>query len=122
MGLRAVVKAGGAISSAVPSKQQHYYRRDDDNDNKNNNNNNNNDDDLDALDYWEKTLLPELTSLRTKCPNTFDESALLNDPEFKTTKRAELQRRFLHLREIMKCVGCDRCKLWGTLQTIGIGT
>lgn len=22
----------------------------------------------------------------------------------------------------MQCVGCDRCKLWGTLQTLGIGT
>jgi len=22
----------------------------------------------------------------------------------------------------MQCVGCDRCKLWGTLQTLGVGT
>merc|ERR1712125_185589 len=52
----------------------------------------------------------------------FDESALLNDPDFRQSKRTELQRRFRHLTDIMQCVGCDRCKLWGTLQTLGVGT
>ena len=38
------------------------------------------------------------------------------------SRRLELKRRFRHLLQIMQCVGCDRCKLWGTLQTLGVGT
>jgi len=33
-----------------------------------------------------------------------------------------LQARFEHLGRIMRCVGCDRCKLWGTLQARGFAT
>ena len=33
---------------------------------------------------------------------------------------ARTQARFEHLGRIMRCVGCDRCKLWGTLQARGL--
>jgi ERO1-like protein alpha len=131
--LRAVVKAGVAISAAVPEQLDDIHLTsthpgDDDDD----------DDDDDSLlltTYWSESLLPELMALPQKCPNTFNESSLLSDildndgggsvdnhDESTKARKSELQRRFQHLTSIMQCVGCDRCKLWGTLQTLGIGT
>ena len=122
--LRAVVKAGGAISAAVPEQlddiQQQISRYPDE------------DDSLLLTTYWSESLLPEIMTLPQKCPNTFNESSLLSDilvdadgvdhDESTKARKSELQRRFQHLTSIMQCVGCDRCKLWGTLQTLGIGT
>jgi hypothetical protein len=30
--------------------------------------------------------------------------------------------RFRNISRIMDCVGCEKCRLWGKLQTLGIGT
>jgi len=98
--LRAVVKAGPAVTAAVPQDDPFF---------------------AESLSEWTDSLLPELIDMAHSCPNTFDESDLLVDPGL-GSKKVELQRRFQHLQEIMQCVGCDRCKLWGTLQTLGIGT
>jgi len=99
--LRAVVKAGDAVTAAVP-KEDPYFAH--------------------SLSNWAGSLLPELTKMAQDCPHTFDESTLLAQPDFREKKRMELQRRFQNLQKIIQCVGCDRCKLWGTLQTLGIGT
>jgi len=96
--LRAVIKAENAISAAVPASDPFLQK---------------------SLDYWQNKLLPELLALPQRAPTSFDESALLNLDE---AQRTELQRRFEELQSIMQCVGCDRCKLWGTLQTLGVGT
>ena len=100
--LRAVVKAEHAIAAAVPTEDPFLEI---------------------SLSYWRESLLPELLALPEKAPATFDESTLLKDLDLSLPqKRAELQRRFRQLQSIMRCVGCDRCKLWGTLQTLGVGT
>lgn len=98
--LRAVVKAGPAVTAAVPRNDPFF---------------------ADSLSNWTDSLLPELTKMAEECPKTFDESYLLMEPGIRW-KKVELQRRFRHLQEIMQCVGCERCKLWGTLQTLGVGT
>jgi len=108
--LRAVVKAEFAIAAAVPASDPVLE---------------------DSLSYWQESLLPELLALPEKAPLSFDESVLLNtnnsnldsysNDDLKR-KRTELQRRFRELQSIVQCVGCDRCKLWGTLQTLGVGT
>ena len=102
--LRAVVKAESAIVAAVPASDPLLQE---------------------SLNYWKESLLPELLALPEKAPETFDESELLNlegNNDSLQRKRTELQRRFRELQSIMQCVGCDRCKLWGTLQTLGVGT
>jgi len=108
--LRAVVKAEFAIVAAVPDFDPVM---------------------VESLNHWQESLLPELLALSEKAPATFDESALLDlDDEDENSnsllqrkqKLTELQRRFQELQSIMQCVGCDRCKLWGTLQTLGVGT
>jgi ERO1-like protein beta len=34
----------------------------------------------------------------------------------------EFRNRFRNISRIMDCVGCDKCRLWGKLQTSGYGT
>lgn len=102
--LRAVIKAEVAIAAAVPAEDPVLEE---------------------SLNNWREDLLPELLALPQKAPATFDESSLVFGAEFRDSsraKRSELQRRFRQLQSIVQCVGCDRCKLWGTLQTLGVGT
>jgi len=99
--LRAIQKAGPAVSAAVPTEDPLFS---------------------DSLSEWMQSLLPQLSSMVQTCPLTFNETSRFLDDEDTASRRIELQRRFRHLLKIMECVGCDRCRLWGTLQTLGIGT
>ena len=36
--------------------------------------------------------------------------------------KEEFRQHFMNISRIMDCVGCDKCKLWGKLQTQGLGT
>lgn len=36
--------------------------------------------------------------------------------------KEEFRRHFVNISSIMDCVGCDKCRLWGKLQTHGMGT
>eukprot|EP00567_Pseudictyota_dubia_P004694 CAMPEP_0197443484 /NCGR_PEP_ID=MMETSP1175-20131217/9214_1 /TAXON_ID=1003142 /ORGANISM="Triceratium dubium, Strain CCMP147" /LENGTH=501 /DNA_ID=CAMNT_0042974119 /DNA_START=163 /DNA_END=1668 /DNA_ORIENTATION=+ len=99
--LRAVQKVGASITAAVPVEDDFFS---------------------DSVSEWTESLLPQINMLAQNCPLAFDEKNILEEGEGFNSKRQELQRRFRHLQQIMRCVGCDRCKLWGTLQTLGIGT
>lgn len=37
-------------------------------------------------------------------------------------KKEEFQLKFRNITKIMDCVGCDKCKLWGKVQTQALGT
>ena len=66
----------------------------------------------------------------------FDESALFRVPttpgmsplekalarESVEELRAEFLTRFRNISRIMDCVTCERCRLWGKLQVLGLGT
>jgi len=102
--LRAVQMAGPAVAAAVPSEDPFF---------------------ADSLAEWTNHLEPEIAKMVQSCPLTFDESSLFEidtDQGDIKSKRLELKRRITHLLQIMQCVGCDRCKLWGTLQALGVGT
>lgn len=36
--------------------------------------------------------------------------------------REEFFSKFHNISRIMDCVGCEKCKLWGKVQTLGLGT
>lgn len=36
--------------------------------------------------------------------------------------KQELQSHFQNITSIMDCVGCEKCKLWGKLQFLGVAT
>uniref|UniRef100_A0A7R9U445 Uncharacterized protein n=1 Tax=Pinguiococcus pyrenoidosus TaxID=172671 RepID=A0A7R9U445_9STRA len=36
--------------------------------------------------------------------------------------KVQLQQKFQNISRIMDCVGCEKCRLWGKLQVLGVGT
>ncbi|KAI1319058.1 hypothetical protein EDD11_004947 [Mortierella claussenii] len=75
----------------------------------------------------------ELVSLVKKCPPTFNEKLLFQDQESSWSdggRQAGQSRRlknqfrdhFRNVTRIMDCVGCEKCRLWGKVQTTGLGT
>ncbi|CAK9436804.1 uncharacterized protein LODBEIA_P13260 [Lodderomyces beijingensis] len=54
--------------------------------------------------------------------NTLFNSSTLFDPAKDPNLKSEFRARFRNISAIMDCVGCDRCRMWGKIQTIGYGT
>ncbi|KAI9727982.1 MAG: endoplasmic oxidoreductin-1 [Chrysothrix sp. TS-e1954] len=50
-------------------------------------------------------------------PSIYDESLMFQDP----TLKGDFRARFRNVSRTMDCVGCDKCRLWGKLQTAGYG-
>jgi hypothetical protein len=81
-----------------------------------------------------KTLVKSLLKnerLVRMCTKAFDEGMLWNEEESGREKRdisrglvlqEEMQLHFQNITQIMNCVGCEKCKLWGKLQIVGLGT
>merc|ERR1711871_1894918 len=70
-----------------------------------------------------------------KCRNAFDESILFqNSPAVQDHTyfpgeitpvyelKQEFKLRFRNISRIMDCVTCEKCKVWGKLQILGLGT
>ncbi|TCD64625.1 hypothetical protein EIP91_003859 [Steccherinum ochraceum] len=51
----------------------------------------------------------------------FDETVLFRGENANILKE-EFKAHFRNVSRIMDCVGCDKCRLWGKIQTSGIGT
>ncbi|KAH8107879.1 endoplasmic oxidoreductin [Cristinia sonorae] len=51
----------------------------------------------------------------------FDETVLFRG-ENATVLKDEFKAHFRNVSRIMDCVGCDKCRLWGKVQTSGLGT
>ncbi|GBG66329.1 hypothetical protein CBR_g58818 [Chara braunii] len=69
-------------------------------------------------------LLKELVDnrdLKAACPEPFDEAQLWRGKEGPQLKQ-ELQKHFRNISRVMDCVGCEKCRLWGKLQMLGLGT
>ena len=74
----------------------------------------------DGTDDWEMTrdLVRNVIKTLSSCPTTFDETELFHGADFKL----EFRDRFRNITEIMDCVSCQKCRLWGKVQTMGLGT
>ncbi|KAK5087095.1 endoplasmic oxidoreductin-1 [Lithohypha guttulata] len=73
-----------------------------------------------AQDFETKQKVARLTSELASIPSTFDESIMFQDPSMIDLKD-DFKQRFRNVSRIMDCVGCDKCRLWGKLQTAGYG-
>ena len=55
-------------------------------------------------------------------PPIFDETTMFHDPVAGAELKEDFRHRFRNVSRLMDCVGCDKCRLWGKLQTVGYGT
>lgn len=54
-------------------------------------------------------------------PTIFDETLMFQDPASGVGLKEDFRQRFRNVSRLMDCVGCDKCRLWGKLQTAGYG-
>ena len=62
-----------------------------------------------------------VTNKAASVPQIFDESLMFKNGEGPSLKE-DFRNRFRNVSRLMDCVGCDKCRLWGKLQTAGYGT
>jgi ERO1-like protein beta len=72
-------------------------------------------------DRQTKALVLQLSRAIGNGGEVFDESAMFKSPDAAGLKE-DFRNRFRNVSRIMDCVGCDKCRLWGKLQTNGYGT
>ena len=73
-------------------------------------------------DFDTKTKVLQLANQAASGPAIFDESLMFQDPAVAGDLKEDFRNRFRNVSRLMDCVGCDKCRLWGKLQTVGYGT
>jgi ERO1-like protein beta len=72
-------------------------------------------------DRQTKNKALELSNTIKASGEIFDETAMFQSPDAVGLKE-DFKQRFRNISRIMDCVGCDKCRLWGKVQTNGYGT
>lgn len=76
-------------------------------------------------DQRTKQLVLKLANQLPAGSEIFDETVMFKDDYPSQTGislKEDFRNRFRNVSRIMDCVGCDKCRLWGKLQTNGFGT
>lgn len=73
-----------------------------------------------AQDQVTNAKVQTLMGKASKEPQIFDESLMFVNGEGPSLKE-DFRNRFRNVSRIMDCVGCDKCRLWGKVQTAGYG-
>ncbi|KAL7268350.1 endoplasmic oxidoreductin-1 [Rhizina undulata] len=75
-------------------------------------------------DYYQnrltKSKVLKLTNAAAAGGEIFDESLMFKDEMI--ALKDDFRNRFRNVSRLMDCVGCDKCRLWGKVQTQGYGT
>ena len=71
-------------------------------------------------DLMTKSKVQALISQAGTVPQIFDERLMFVNGEGPSLKE-DFRNRFRNVSRIMDCVGCDKCRLWGKVQTAGYG-
>lgn len=74
-----------------------------------------------AQDFDTKQRMNQLTDVLARPPKIFNEEVMFQDPATQGLKE-DFRNRFRNVSRLMDCVGCDKCRLWGKVQTSGYGT
>lgn len=70
-----------------------------------------------------KAVVKSLLEIIKNFKNHFDESKMFRGNKQEALKlKNEVQLKFRNITRIMDCVGCEKCRLWGKLQTTALGT
>ncbi|KAK0515651.1 hypothetical protein JMJ35_001685 [Cladonia borealis] len=75
-----------------------------------------------AQDKATKAKILHLADTAATHPPIFDEYTMFQDPDVSGDLKEDFRNRFRNVSRLMDCVGCDKCRLWGKLQTVGYGT
>lgn len=75
-----------------------------------------------ANDWDTQMAIKDLLNVVRQFPDHFDETTMFNGSDQAEKLKYEFKQHFRNVTRIMDCVGCDKCKLWGKLQTQGLGT
>lgn len=75
-----------------------------------------------AQDAATKSKILHLADTAASHPPIFDENTMFQDPDISGDLKEDFRNRFRNVSRLMDCVGCDKCRLWGKLQTVGYGT
>lgn len=75
---------------------------------------------FDKEDKEVQLAINDILNVIESFPTHFDEHMLFKGASFKL--KNEFREKFRNISRIMDCVGCDKCRLWGKLQTQGMGT
>ncbi|KAI9866647.1 MAG: endoplasmic oxidoreductin-1 [Trichoglossum hirsutum] len=73
-----------------------------------------------SQDRVTKQKANDLARKAVASPRIFDESLMFQDSSVEGLKE-DFRNRFRNVSRLMDCVGCDKCRLWGKLQTTGYG-
>jgi len=79
---------------------------------------------LQEEDAMTKNMVKQLLldqAIKQACPMPFDEGRMWKGENAAELKE-QLQHTFRNITRVMDCVGCEKCKLWGKLQTLGVAT
>lgn len=71
-------------------------------------------------DSFIQTALNNITQISPECPKNFDRVLFASNSKPHIVD--EMRKRFRNITSIMDCVSCERCRLWGKIQTLGVGT
>ncbi|KAG5983798.1 hypothetical protein E4U55_007113 [Claviceps digitariae] len=72
-------------------------------------------------DMATRAKVEAVTASAGSIPQIFDESLMFVNGEGPSLKE-DFRNRFRNVSRLMDCVGCDKCRLWGKIQTSGYGT
>ncbi|OAA40603.1 endoplasmic oxidoreductin-1 precursor [Metarhizium rileyi] len=72
-------------------------------------------------DLATRVKVSEVAKQAGSTPQIFDESLMFVNGEGPSLKE-DFRNRFRNVSRLMDCVGCDKCRLWGKIQTNGYGT
>lgn len=74
-------------------------------------------------DQETKQAVLDFLNVTKEFKSHFDESTLFKGNTKETLKfKEQFSSKFRNITRIMDCVGCDKCKLWGKVQTRALGT
>lgn len=76
----------------------------------------------DSQDWDTRMAVKDLLNVVNQFPEHFDETTMFRNSEQANKLKYEFKQHFRNITRIMDCVGCDKCRLWGKLQTQGLGT
>mmetsp|Transcript_20147 Transcript_20147/g.33059 ORF Transcript_20147/g.33059 Transcript_20147/m.33059 type:complete len:467 (-) Transcript_20147:141-1541(-) len=75
-----------------------------------------------AEDKLTRTLVLKLLEDPLIKSLTFNETGMFVGSDSKVVIKEQFKRHFRNISRIMDCVGCEKCRMWGKLQILGIGT